>query len=152
MAPQDTIVTLGPDAGKEIIPSSGRGILLRADGDDTAGAYTVLEMAVPGATPGPPAHVRRESEEAWFVLEGMLTFQLGDQTFEASAGSFVLAPRGTVHSFRNVGPQPARWLTIFSPPGMEGYFRERAHQGLAYRTASREEIQALARKYKFEFV
>ena len=45
MAPQDSIDTLGPDAGKEIIPSSGRGILLRADGDDTAGAYTVLEMA-----------------------------------------------------------------------------------------------------------
>jgi hypothetical protein len=35
---------------------------------------------------------------------------------------------------------------------MEGYFREMAHRGHLYQTASREEIQALARKYKFELV
>ena len=46
----------------------------------------------------------------------------------------------------------ARWLTIFSPSGMEGCFREFAHRGHLYQTASMEEIQALARRFKFEFV
>lgn len=63
-------------------------------------------------------------EEAWFILEGTFAFQIGEGTFEVKPGSFVLAPRGTVHSFWATGPQPHRWLTIFSPSGMEGYFRD----------------------------
>jgi mannose-6-phosphate isomerase-like protein (cupin superfamily) len=71
---------------------------------------------------------------------------------DVQPGSFVLAPRGTVHSFWATGPEPHRWLTIFSPSGMEGYFREFAHEIHQYQHAPMEQFQALARKYHFEFV
>ena len=65
-------------------------------------------------------------EEGWYVLEGELTFRLGDQTVRAPAGSFVLAPRGMLHSFGNTGTQTAKYLELFSPPGMERFFADLA--------------------------
>jgi hypothetical protein len=57
------------------------------------------------------------------VLEGQLTYRVGDQTYQANAGDFIHIPRGTVHSFKN-GPKPSRLLATFSPAGIEGFFRE----------------------------
>jgi mannose-6-phosphate isomerase-like protein (cupin superfamily) len=148
----DSIVVLGPGEGKEVLDVFGGLIAIEADGDDTRSAYTLLQMTLPAGFTPPPPHIHHEEEEAWFVLEGSLTFQIGERTVEAPAGSFVLVPRGTTHTFCNPGPGPAKWLTIFSPSGMEGYFREFAHRGHLYQTASMEEIQALARRFKFEFV
>jgi mannose-6-phosphate isomerase-like protein (cupin superfamily) len=149
-------MTPGPGEGKEILDIFGGLIAIEADGADTGSAYALLQMSATGEnTPPreafPPAHVHHQEEEAWFVLEGALTFQIGDRRFEAGAGSFVLAPRGTVHTFWATGTQPHRWLTIFSPSGMEGYFREFADRAQLYKSASSDEIQALTSKYRFEF-
>jgi mannose-6-phosphate isomerase-like protein (cupin superfamily) len=54
-------------------------------------------------------------DEAFYVLEGEITFEVGTIVVPARAGTFVLAPRGVVHSHRNTGTTLARWLTIFSP-------------------------------------
>jgi mannose-6-phosphate isomerase-like protein (cupin superfamily) len=157
MTPETGIVVLGPGEGKDTLDVFGGEIVIEADGADTRSAYALLQMSAPGEeTPPreafPPAHVHHQEEEGWFILEGTFVFQVGDRTFEAGAGSFVLAPRGTVHTLWATGPQPHRWLTIFSPSGMEGYFREFAHHLHLYQNASMDEIQALARKYHFEFV
>ena len=69
-------------------------------------------------------------------------------------------PRGTLHSFGNASTEPARYLQIFSPPGMEAYFAERAtlvqtmagKDGLDYSGLPPEAHQALARKYNMDFV
>jgi mannose-6-phosphate isomerase-like protein (cupin superfamily) len=150
-------VALGPDEAKEVLDVFGGRIAIEVDGADTRGAYALLQMSAPGdGVPPreafPPAHVHHQEEEAWFILEGTFTFQIGDRTFEAGAGSFVLVPRGTVHTYWATGPQPHRWLTIFSPAGMEGYFREFAQRLHLYQSAAPDELQALARKYHLEFV
>ena len=100
----------------------------------------------------PPAHVHHREEEAWFILEGTFAFQIGDRTFEAGAGSFVLVPRGTVHTYWAIGPQSHHRLTIFSPAGTEGYFREFAQLLRQYQTAPPDELRALAGRYHLEFV
>ena len=150
-------IVFGPGEGKDVLDVFGGEVIISVDGAETQGAYALLQMHAPGdVTPPreafPPAHVHPQDEEAWFILEGTFTFQLGERMVEVGAGSFVLAPRETVHAFWPTGPQPHRWLTIFSPSGMEGYFREFAHNLHRYQTASPAEIEALARKYHFEFV
>jgi uncharacterized cupin superfamily protein len=71
-----------------------------------------------GATDPPryvaPLHVHHRDDEAWYVLAGALRFRLGDETVEAPAGGAVLAPRGTVHTYWNPRPEPARYLLVMT--------------------------------------
>ena len=62
-----------------------------------------------------PLHVHRSDDEAWYVLEGKLGFRLGDGEIEASAGSAVLARRGTPHTYWNAGSVEARYLLVMTP-------------------------------------
>ena len=109
------------------------------------GASLVLvEWRDPGGADDPPRyiaplHVHHEDDEAWYVLEGTLAFRLGDEEVEAPAGAAVLAPRGTVHTYWNPRPEPARYVLAMTPrihaliealhgPGadLEAIFREHA--------------------------
>ncbi len=83
-------------------------------------AFVLAEWADPGAPSGPPRpiapfHVHYTDDEAWYVLEGTLAFQLGDQRVEAPAGTAVFAPRGVPHTYWNPYPTPARYLIIMTP-------------------------------------
>jgi mannose-6-phosphate isomerase-like protein (cupin superfamily) len=73
-----------------------------------------------------PEHIHHCEEEAWYVLTGVLTFRIAGKTVEARPDTFVLVPRETVHGFGNAGKEPASFLVLFSPAGMEGYFEERS--------------------------
>jgi mannose-6-phosphate isomerase-like protein (cupin superfamily) len=74
----------------------------------------------PGAPPGPPRpiaplHVHYEDDEAWYVLDGALTFQLGDQIVEVEAGGAAFAPGGVAHTFWNPRQEQARYLLVMTP-------------------------------------
>jgi oxalate decarboxylase/phosphoglucose isomerase-like protein (cupin superfamily) len=45
-------------------------------------------------------------------------------TRTVSAGESVFVPRAARHSYRNDGPTPARMIAVYTPAGMEGWFRE----------------------------
>jgi mannose-6-phosphate isomerase-like protein (cupin superfamily) len=63
-----------------------------------------------------PLHVHHADDEAWYVLEGVLRFRIGDEIFEAQPGSAVLAPKGTPHSYGNARKgEPARYLLVMTP-------------------------------------
>ena len=94
-------------------------------GVESGGSYFTLIVDV-GPEQGPPPHIHHREEEQFYVLDGQLTYSIGDQTFQVSTGDFIHIPRGTVHSFRN-GPRPSRLLATFAPAGIEGFFREVGH-------------------------
>jgi mannose-6-phosphate isomerase-like protein (cupin superfamily) len=62
-----------------------------------------------------PLHVHHADDEAWYVLEGELGFRLGEEVMVAGAGSAVVAPRGTPHTYWNAGDADARYLLVMSP-------------------------------------
>jgi mannose-6-phosphate isomerase-like protein (cupin superfamily) len=63
-----------------------------------------------------PRHVHHADDEAWYVLEGILRFQIGDETFEAGPHSAVLAAKGTPHAYGNGRRgQPVRYLLVMTP-------------------------------------
>ncbi len=117
---------------------------LKASSEQTRGAFEVIELTGAG---GPPPHVHREREEAFYVLEGSVQFVLGDDTVEAGQGSFVFVPCGIRHGFR-VTPG-ARALVFISPAGLEGFFRELG-EGLQKGRSGEELRAALAGKYDSE--
>jgi mannose-6-phosphate isomerase-like protein (cupin superfamily) len=92
---------------------------------DTAGNLFVIEHThlVPG---GPSLHLHPYQDEWFYVLEGEVAFQVGDQRLTLHAGESVLAPRRVPHTFSAVGP-PAHLLIAFTPAGkMEQYFVDAA--------------------------
>ena len=92
-------------------------------GEDTGGKYALWEAVVPPGG-GPPPHVHSWEEEGFYVLEGEITFQIGDQRLVASAGTFANMPVGTPHSFKNESDEPARMLISVAPAGLEQMFFE----------------------------
>ena len=61
-----------------------------------------------------PLHLHRHDDEIWYVLEGVLHVRVGAEVFEARAGSAVLAPRGTPHTYWNPGPGLTRYLLVMT--------------------------------------
>jgi mannose-6-phosphate isomerase-like protein (cupin superfamily) len=67
---------------------------------------------------GPDPHIHRQHADAWYVLEGELTFGVGpggEELHRAPAGTVVLVPAGVIHTFRNDGPATARFLNVHAP-------------------------------------
>ncbi len=94
-----------------------------ATGDDTDGKYAMFEAIVrPGG--GPPPHVHSREEESFYILEGEITFQVGDDRIVAKAGTFANMPVGSLHSFRNDTGQTARMIVSVAPAGLEKMFLE----------------------------
>jgi quercetin dioxygenase-like cupin family protein len=102
---------------------AGDTMWIKATAADTGGAYTLLEvLAAPGG--GPPPHIHANEEESFYVVDGVFEILIGDRVFRAEAGSTAIVPRGTVHRFRCAGDRPGRLLILFTPGGLEGFFRE----------------------------
>jgi quercetin dioxygenase-like cupin family protein len=96
---------------------------LKASAATTGGLYGLLEVEVPAGF-SPPRHIHHREDEAFYVLDGQVTFQCGDQRISATAGSYVFLPRHVPHSFVVEGEGPARMLNITTPGGGEGFFVE----------------------------
>jgi mannose-6-phosphate isomerase-like protein (cupin superfamily) len=83
-------------------------------------SFVIAEWRDEGGPAGPPRliaprHLHHKDDEAWYVLEGTLRVQSGENEIEARAGSAVLVPRGTPHTFWNPGPHRVRYLLIMTP-------------------------------------
>ena len=82
--------------------------------------FVVAEWKDAGGPPGPPRyiaplHLHRNDDEAWYVLEGALCVRRGDEVVEVRAGSGVLVPRGTAHTYWNPGTGLCRYLLLMTP-------------------------------------
>src|SRR5215471_4160068 len=86
-------------------------------------------------------HVHLHEDEYSYVLEGTIGARVGDHEIVAGPGSYVIKPRGLMHTFWNAGPGPARLLEVIAPAGFETYFIELAEAGDSGRR------QELATKY-----
>jgi mannose-6-phosphate isomerase-like protein (cupin superfamily) len=64
-------------------------------------------------------HVHEDEDDSFYILEGELTFLLGDETVAAPPGTFVLVPPGVRHGFRNDDSVPVRILNIHAPAGFD---------------------------------
>ena len=83
----------------------------------TTGDYAFADVTVSPGVPGPPPHYHAEAEELYYVVEGTMEFMRGDMWHAVSQGASFRIPKGTLHSFRNAGDQPSRFITIHDPGG-----------------------------------
>jgi mannose-6-phosphate isomerase-like protein (cupin superfamily) len=122
-AGEQNVAHVPPDGGRTLWVL---GDLYRfiAASEDTDGAFALVETTTPPENPGPPPHIHHQEDETFYLLEGQLELLVNDRTTTVSAGSFVRIPKGTLHTFRNVGTEPARFLAMVVPGGFEKFWEE----------------------------
>src|SRR6266545_2983155 len=99
--------TTGPDGRTPLLLNQGEGasvwslggrFTMKLTDKEAAGRFALVE-AVAFRSTEPPLHIHHNEDEAWYVLDGQMTFYVGDKTLEARSGSFVFAPMGIPHTF-----------------------------------------------------
>lgn len=82
---------------------------------ESEGAYALASVTAGPSEPGTTPHVHREHDDVTFVIEGALTFDVAGETFEATAGTLVIVPRGLSHRWWNPREEDATFLNIHIP-------------------------------------
>lgn len=108
-----------------------------------------MERTLPAGGRMPPPHRHANCSEAFFVLEGTITFLLDGAEETGGPGDFVLVRRGGAHTFGNRSDAPARLLVLHAP-AMDAYFEERQRLWAGERPPSREDERALMRRHGME--
>ena len=107
-------IVVPPGAGRRV----GNVEFLARTADTPRFTLGIIEIA-PGREL--EAHAHGDEDDAFYILEGEMTFFFGDEDEEAVAppGTFVLVPPGVRHGFRNPGPGPVRMLNVHAPAGFD---------------------------------
>jgi mannose-6-phosphate isomerase-like protein (cupin superfamily) len=108
-----------------LLPGKGRSYAMgrisavfKADGDETQNAYSVSEWWLEPHTQGPGAH-SHEEDDVFYVIEGTMSFLIGDRWIDAPRGSFMLVPGGMTHDFENRSSSRAGVLNLSIPGDFE---------------------------------
>ena len=92
---------------------------IKVTGKETGDLYSIVEILEPQGARA-PLHLHRKEDEAFYVLEGEMTFRIGEETIKARPRSFVFGPRDVPHTY-TVDSGPARLLFLLSPSGFEEF-------------------------------
>ena len=139
-------VVVAPGQGRFVpVGASGTGVMVKVSDEETGGLCTVWEGRVPPGSVGAGPHYHRGRDEFFYVLEGELVLQIGDERHASAAGTFAFIPRETIHGFRNDGEVPATLLVMHHPAGFERFLEEMNQ--LTARKAGAEERAALAAQF-----
>ena len=106
------------------LPYDAGTVRFLASSEETNGAWSMFEVKeMPGYKTA--WHRHNERDEAFYILEGVLTMKIGDRVAEYPAGSYIVVPRGTPHGQGNFGNVPTRVLLTFTPGGFDEFFKDR---------------------------
>ncbi len=112
-----SVISRKKGSGTHVI-SAGNLYRIIADGKETDNRFSLMEtMLEPGQ--GAPYHTHTYEDEAFFILEGEVTFYLKDEEIIANMEDFVSCPPGVARGFRNNTNKTARMLLFYSSAGVE---------------------------------
>lgn len=100
----------------------GMPLTMLCESRETGGAWSLFEEKVPLGM-GPPAH-RHDWDEAYYILEGEVDFEIDGNHVISGVGDFNYLPRNTVHGFKGASASPARVLIFAAPAHGSEFFEE----------------------------
>ena len=128
---------------------------IKTTAEQTGGAYSVTEVeSFPGN--GPPPHIHHREDECIYIVEGAFSIILAERVVDAADGDFVRIPKGTPHTYKNVGAIPGKMLVILSPGGLEQLWADLGQPGTLSETPKNDDpstlnrLLTLAPKYQLE--
>ena len=115
------VLVVKPGEGEQI-KVMGASLRFLCAAGATENAWSMMEAVLPKDS-GPPPH-EHPWDEAYYVIEGEVRFDVGGRVELVKRGDFIYAPGGTAHAFKGVSEQPARMLIFDAPAHAESFFRE----------------------------
>lgn len=140
-------IVVQPGAG-EVLDVVGEHIRILIDSKQSGGDFVIFED-ITGPRNGPPLHRHGKDDELFYIVEGTLKFVIDGRESIVGPGSVVFAPRGSVHTYMNMGKTPSRMIVTCTPGGIEEPFRAANALG---RTATNEQVSAAFRAFDLTIV
>ena len=119
------------------------------DSRETDGAWSLFDEEIPFGM-GPPPH-RHNWDEAYYVLQGEVDFEIDGQPVTIRAGDFARLPANTIHGFKGASNDGARVL-IFAQPGHSSEFFEDLNAEVRQLPDDLEKMPEIARRHKIEMM
>jgi quercetin dioxygenase-like cupin family protein len=139
-----------PGQGR-VLRAFGEEVIMHLEAEQTGGAFSLwTNITPPGG--GPPPHYHLNEDECFVVQEGSVSFFAEGQWREVPVGSVVYAPRNSVHTFKNVGQQPARMLISTTPGGFETFFSRCADEFAKAGAPDMQRIVEISAEHGIHFV
>ena len=142
----------------QIFSVAGDRVTILLAGDETNGAYTIMECLVPPGG-GPPPHLHHREDEGFLVITGEITFYLGGKIILLKSGEYLSAPREIPHHFKNTGLNEALVIETATPSGIERFFeasgaplQSRTDQPLPFGPADIAHMIAIAPEYGIDIL
>ncbi|MGZ4812003.1 MAG: cupin domain-containing protein [Terriglobales bacterium] len=129
----------------------GDQIVIKLGHADTDGSYAIMESVTPPQG-GPPLHRHSREDESFYVIDGNFVFEVDGEEIPAGPGCTLFAPRGTAHTFQNVGNTTGRLLVIVQPAGLDIFFDEVAQVASGMAQPDLQVIVPLFQKYGLELL
>jgi mannose-6-phosphate isomerase-like protein (cupin superfamily) len=127
----------------------GTSYFMKLSAEESGGAAGVYESLCPAGS-GPPLHVHHREDEIFAIREGEIEFWLDGESMIRRSGDVVFLPRGVPHTFRVLGSEPAKMLTLLTPGGFESFFA--AVSGRGYKMpVNMPEVAQIGAAYGLEF-
>ena len=119
------------------------------DSRETGGAWSLFEEQIPfGMGPGPHRH---NWDEAYYVLEGEVDFEIDGEAVTIRTGDFARLPANTIHGFKGASCDGARVL-IFAQPGHSSEFFEDLNSEIQILPDDLEKLPEIARRHEIEMI
>lgn len=145
--PRPAVPPKGSGAAELLTYPSGDAVRILVDARTSGGTIAVLDCThVSGPT---ESHVHTDADKSVYVVAGNYRFRVGGDTVVATPGDAVFVPRGAPHDF-TVGAEGGRALFVFSPAGVEQYFRDLA--AIVDSGAPSVDVERLRQRYHIESV
>ena len=138
-----------PPGKGRLLTARGSVMAFKAVAAQTGGDFSLMERTLPPGGRTPPGHRHTNCSEAFFVLDGEITFVLGIDQLTGGPGDFLLVPRGAAHTFGNRSAEQARLLVLHAPAA-DAYFNELHELWGGDRPPEREEEVDLMRRHGME--
>jgi mannose-6-phosphate isomerase-like protein (cupin superfamily) len=114
---------VGLDDGEVVLSGPTRMRILE-DGSRTSHRLGLGEITIAPHTDGPPQHRHAQHDEGFYVVSGTARFTVGDQSYDAGPGTFVMIPPGAPHTFANPTDQTTVLINTFTPDLYVRYFHD----------------------------
>jgi quercetin dioxygenase-like cupin family protein len=140
-----------PGQGRVWEMAAGRSSALKLLGCETGESVMMFEETAPFGTET-TYHLHRDSDEVAYVLDGEITFKIGEEVTVGGPGTCAFMPRGLAHAWKNSGAETARVLFLYTPAGAGGFFEESQRLQRSYVSFASEDVRDAYRRHGWEIV
>ena len=104
------VIVIPPEGGERVEHGASRHRILAELPE-----LEVIDLRFGPDFEGVAPHTHADHADSFYVLEGEAEFTVGDDVVCAGPGTFVSAPVGALHGFRNTGDGELRLLNVHAP-------------------------------------